>query len=158
MNTQFLRIARWFALMMLLSLASTRVVAAEPNDDIYGVWKITSLIGGGIGSLNDRQARKLIGKPVIITAEKFSFNGRVCKNPAYERSTEDTVTYFDREWRTSVNDIPFPEQVTIIETPGCDFLFPIRKDHLMIAEDGGFFEAVRVKKLANAGASKTSMP
>jgi hypothetical protein len=137
-----------------LTVASTYASANALNDDIYGVWKVTSLIGGGIGSLNDRQARRLIGKQVIITAKKFSFNGRVCKDPAYERSKEDTAVYFDREWRANVSDIPFPEQVTIIETPGCDYLYPIRKDHLMIAEDGGFFEAVRVKKLSVKDASR----
>lgn len=146
MSLYFHRVASQLALVGLLSISTSYASTDTTNDDIYGVWKIKSLIGGGISSLNERQARRLIGKQVIISAEKFSFNGRVCTNPAYERSQEDTAVYFDREWRANVSDIPFPEQVTIIATPGCDYLYPIRKDHLMIAEDGGFFEAVRVKK------------
>lgn len=150
MNPSLLGAASRLVLAVVLAAANVHALANETNADIYGVWKIKALIGGGIGSLNDRQARKLIGKPVLISPEKFAFNGRVCKSPAYERTMEDTVTYFDREWRTNVTDIPFPDEVTIIETPGCDFMFPIRPDHLMIAEDGGFFEAVRVKKLATS--------
>lgn len=151
MNTVLLRLIGRVALAGLLSLNSTITVAAERNADIYGTWKITALIGGGSSSgLSERQVRRLIGKQVLITPEKFAFNGNVCLSPAYQRSKEDTVVYFDREWRTRVDDIPFPEQVTIIETPGCDFLFPIRQDRLMIAEEGNFLEAVRVKKLGTA--------
>lgn len=132
---------------LVSTLIAGNAYATEPNADIYGTWKITALIGGGSSSgLSDRQVRRLIGKQVIITAEKFAFNGTVCKTPAYQRSKEDTAVYFNREWRTSVSDIPFPDEVTIIETPGCDFIFPIREDHLMIAEEGNFLEAVRVKK------------
>ena len=103
---------------------------------------------GAVGSLSERQVRQLIGKPVLISAERFEFNGQLCMYPTYERSKEETVSHFDREWRTDVNDIPFPNPVTIIDT-GCDTLYPIRKDHLMIAEDGVFLEAVRVGKVPN---------
>jgi hypothetical protein len=135
-------------ILVVLAIPGVRASAQDQNVDIYGTWKIKALIGGGIGSLTDRQARQLIGKPLIISAERFEFNGRVCINPDYQRSKENPATYFDREWHTDVSDIPFPNPTTIIETSGCDYLYPIRKDHLMIAEDGGFFEAVRVGKAA----------
>jgi hypothetical protein len=133
-----------------LALSSTRAHAQDANADIYGKWKITAILGGGIGSLSARQERKLIGKPLLISPERFEFNGETCINPRYERSQEDPSTYFDREWRTDVSDIPFPNPVTIIET-GCNFLYPIRKDHLMIAESGTFFEAVRVRSVPSKG-------
>lgn len=117
--------------------------AQDANADIYGNWKITAVLGGGIGSLSTRQERKLIGKPLVISAERFEFNGGKCVNPQYERTQEDPATYFDREWRADVSDIPFPNPVTIIKTRGCDYVFPIRDDRLMIAEKGTFFEAVR---------------
>lgn len=144
MTKPFAQLSCRLLLLAALSLASIAGHAQDPNADIYGKWKIKALIGGGIGSLSDRQARQLIGKSFIISAEKFEFNGRVCMSPNYQRSQENPATYFDREWHTDVSDIPFPNPVTIIETTGCDYLYPIRKDHLMIAEDGGFFEAVRV--------------
>jgi len=78
---------------------------------------------------------------------------RKCIHPDYQRSKENPATYFDREWHTDVSDVPFPNPVTIIETTGCDYLYPIRKGHLMIAEDGGFFEAVRVGKVPSKPAS-----
>lgn len=137
-----------FLLLAALSCASSRTHAQEPNADIYGKWKIKAMIGGGAASiLSQRQVAQLIGKIAIINAERFEFNGRVCTYPSYERSQEETSSHFDREWRTEVNDIPFPNPVTIIET-GCNTLYPIREGHLMIAKDGAFFEAVRISKTA----------
>ena len=143
----FMRTVSRLLLLGILALAGVRAYAQDPNADIYGKWKIKALIGGGIGSLTDRQARQLIGKPLIISAERFDFNGRVCTYPNYQRSKEDPSTYFDREWRTDVSDIAFPNPVTIIEITGCDSLYLIRTDHVMIAEGGGFFEAVRIGKV-----------
>ena len=132
-------------LLLALVFASVGVHAQEMNADIYGKWKIKAMIGGGIGSLTDQQARQLIGKSLTISAERFEFDGHICLNPNYQRSKEDPDTYFDREWRTDVSDIPFPKPMTIIEITDCDKVYPIRKDRLMVTRDGGFFEAVRVK-------------
>ena len=145
MRRILMQIASRPLLLGVLALPGVRAYAQDPNADIYGKWRIKALIGGGIGSLSDHQARQLIGKLLIISAEKFAFNGHTCTHPNYQRSREDPTVYFDRKWHTDVSDIPFPNPVTIIETAGCDYVYPIRKNSLMIAEGGGFFEAVRVK-------------
>ncbi|MET3132849.1 hypothetical protein AAKU55_003130 [Oxalobacteraceae bacterium GrIS 1.11] len=119
--------------------------AQNLNNDIYGHWKIKSIIGGGISSLSDRKARAYVGKSVFINSEKFTFNGKTCLHPPYTRSIENVDKYFDREWKADVTDIPLPNPVTIIDAK-CNFLYPMRKDQIMIAEDGVFFEAVRIKK------------
>lgn len=133
--------------LFVVSLAFSSVTTAQsiPNADIYGNWKIKAMIGGGAASaLTQRDVDRLIGKLVTISPEKFTFNGHTCINPTYERKTEETVQYFDWAWRADVSDIHFPNPVTIIET-GCNTLFPIRKDHLMIAEENVFLEAVRIR-------------
>src|SRR4051812_19944377 len=145
MNRPFTHIVSRLLLLPVLAFAGVSSHAQHPNADIYGKWKIKALIGGGIGTLSDHQARQLIGKTFVISAERFEFNGQACAYPRYQRNKENPKKYFDREWRTDVSGIPFPNPVTIIET-GCDPLYPIRKDHLMIAERGGFFEAVRIAK------------
>lgn len=134
-------------LLTALAFASLGVHAQDPNADIYGKWKIKAVLGGGaVSTRSQRQVNKIIGTFATISAERFEFNGQTCANPNYQRRREAPSIYFDREWRTDVSDIPFPNPVTIIET-GCDFLFPIRKDHLMIEDDGDFFEAVRIKSV-----------
>jgi hypothetical protein len=138
----------FFSAVFLMTLFAPAAHAQDRNADIYGQWKITTVLGGGIGSLSASEERKLIGKPLLISAHGFAFNGRKCVNPAYERHHEAPGAYFAREWHTNVSDIPFPKLVTIIKTRGCDYVFPIRKDRLMIAEQGTFFEAVRVRHVS----------
>lgn len=139
-------------LLCLLGGVPGAAFAQDPNADIYGTWKIKAVIGmGAETSMNNRQIQQTIGKLLLINAEKFEFNGRTCRNPNYQRSREETVHHFDWAWRTDVSNIPFPNPVTIIDT-GCDYLYPIRKNHLMIAEENVFFEAVRVN-----GDSRTSI-
>jgi hypothetical protein len=136
-----------FVVLTALVLASVRVHAQDPNANIYGKWKIRALIGGGaVSSRSQSQVKKIIGKSAVISPERFDFNGQTCAHPNYQRSKEETASHFDRDWRTDVSDIPFPNPVTIIDTGCAIFLYPIRKDHLMIADDGDFFEAVRVGK------------
>ena len=152
-----------FLLLTALVFASASVHAHDVNADIYGTWKIKALIGGGaVSSRSQYQVEKIIGKLAIISAGRFEFNGQTCMYPTYQRSKEETVSHFDRDWRSDVSDIPFPNPVTIIETE-CVFLYPIRKDHLMIADSGDFFEAVRVKNvsahsIAKARVKKIPLP
>ena len=139
------RLAKRFVFFTTLAFVAAGAHAQEANADIYGKWRIKAMIGGGaFGSLSQRQVERLIGKMAIVSAERFEFNGRTCIYPNYERSKEETVSHFDLGWRTDVSDIPFPNPLTILDTD-CDTLYPIRKDHLMIAEGGVFFEAERVK-------------
>lgn len=135
-------------LLCLLGGASVAAFGQDANADIYGKWKIMAVIGMGAETILDtRQSKKLIGKPLLISAHKTEFNGQTCV-PTYERSQEETAKHFEWAWRTDVSRIPFPNPVTIIDT-GCNYIYPIRKDHLMIAEGNVFFEAVRVKGTAN---------
>lgn len=149
-----IKMLRRLALFTVLAWTCLGARAQDPNADIYGRWKIKDMIGmGAVASLSEQQARKLIGKPLLISPEKYEFNGQVCSYPHYQRSKENPETYFDREWHTGIEGIPFPNPVTIIEVTGCDYLYPIRKGHLMIAEDGIFFEAVRVGRVPNRATS-----
>jgi len=134
---------RHWLLANLLGLALT-ANAQELNTDLYGSWKINAMIGGGaVGSLSEREVRALIGKTIKIEPGRFVFNGKPCAETRYEHSHEETNAYFAREWNTEVSDIPLPNPVMIVET-GCNVLYPIKRDRLMVAEGGVFFEAIRI--------------
>jgi hypothetical protein len=140
----------------LFAASPLTLAQSDPNADIYGEWKIKAMIGGGAASaLTQRDVNKLIGQYITITPEKFVFNGRTCTAPNYQRRKEETVHFFDWAWRTDVSDIPFPNPVTVIET-GCNMLFPIRKNHLMIAQENVFLEAVRVKRTSSKPLKRSS--
>jgi hypothetical protein len=126
------------------------VQSARAHDDAYsevfGGWKIVDLVGGAdIVALSDRQARALIGKPFFVSAERFTFNGKTCSRPGYNRRIAEPAKYFREEWHASSSDLPVPNPVTIIENK-CFDLFLARKGHLIIAVNGVFFEAVRAGK------------
>lgn len=131
-----------------LSLATTVLgQAAELNADIYGTWRIKKFVGAAdVSALSQREVEQMIGKPVSISPQKFVFNGQTCDRPSYARSTDDAVTYFKREWRADAKELHFGKQVTIVETD-CNMLYPTRKNRLIVAERGNFFEAIRIATL-----------
>lgn len=120
--------------------------ASDPNADILGKWKIVRHVSpdGATSSMTQRDVERLIGKQVLVTKDLFEFNARQCSRPDYKRSVDDTIDYFYREWRVSSDEMPLGKRVTIVENRcGDNVLYPTSKDHMIVAEDGFFFEAVR---------------
>lgn len=120
--------------------------AKDPLTDTYGTWKIHSIIGGGaVSSMSNREARNMIGKNLVVGIRRFTLNGQPCIDTKYEETIEDTAAHFEREWKTTVKDIPLPDPVTVIDT-GCATLYPLKNGKLMVAEKGVFFEASRLHR------------
>jgi hypothetical protein len=133
--------------------------ASDPSADVLGKWKIVQHVSpdGAISSLSQRDVERLIGKQVIATSDMFEFNGRRCAHPAYKRSEDDTADYFYREWRVNSAEMPIGARVAIVENRCEDnILYPTSKDHMIVEEDGLFFEAVRVGSHAVATPSPSS--
>jgi hypothetical protein len=131
------------AIMLALSLPAQ---AKDPLAKLHGTWKIQAILGSGAaGSLSDREARQLIGKTFLIGTKRFTFNGRPCTETRYEETVEDKDAHFEREWNTTVKDVPLPDPLTVIDT-GCNILYPLKSGKLMVAEKGVFFEAARMKR------------
>lgn len=120
--------------------------ASDSNADIFGRWKIVQNISpdGATSSLTQRDVERLIGAQVLVTADMFEFNGRKCAHPDYKRGEDDTDDYFYREWRVNSAGLPIGKRVAIVENRCEDnVLYPTSKDHMIVEEDGLFFEAVR---------------
>ena len=119
---------------------------ADSNADIFGKWRIVKHVSptGAISSLTERDVRRLIGQPMLVGADLFEFKGHKCTQPGYKRSVEDTANYFYREWRVNSDEMTIGKRVTVVENRcGNNVFYPTGKDHLIVAEDGFFFEAVR---------------
>jgi hypothetical protein len=142
-----LRIPGILVLPSVLYLGSVPAHAQDANSAIYGNWRITRDASpeGTITARTELQTKAVIGKVAVIGADQFAFNGSKCSRPKYTRSSDDTATYFYREWRVNSDGMPFGERLTIIEVDcGLHFLYPIDSNRLIIADDGDFFEAVRI--------------
>lgn len=130
----------------MLSFPLLLTHAKEVNKDIYGVWKVTRFVGTADSfGLSERQIKSMIGKPIIVSKDKFSFNNRTCSHPRYAKRVEETTTYFRREWQANAADFNLPNPVTVIAT-GCNFLYLSGKNRMVVAEESGvFFEAIRIR-------------
>jgi hypothetical protein len=136
-------------LVMPLGFAPTPVMAQTENSDIYGTWKIKKEVTpvGSITGMNDQDVRRLMRKPVVINAEKFAYNGVTCAPPNYKRTVEDTAAYLYEQWRVNSDEMPLGDRMTVIK-PDCgySYIYLAQKGHIILADDGVFLEAVRVKK------------
>lgn len=133
------------AILLLLSPLKAREVHA----DIDGKWRVTSDVTpeGAITSKSEQQVRAMIGKVMVVSPHRFAFDGQTCKTPSYERRVENTLEYFDREWRINAASLPFGPHVTAIDVGcGLNIIYPVDRQRMIIADDGVFLEAVRIGK------------
>jgi hypothetical protein len=134
-----------------LFLSSTPAWAAsapgkDVNADIYGRWKITKVLDSAhITALSQSQAKKLIGKTVVVAKDRLVFNGEECDAPSYERTVEDTARSMREQGHVSSVNMGLPEQMTVIDA-GCTYLFLKSKDRIVIHWDGFYFDAVKQKR------------
>jgi hypothetical protein len=147
MKRHYFRFLSILILPAILYLGLAPAHAEDVNSDIDGKWRVTRDVSpeGTITARNERQTKAMIGKIAVINSDQFVFNGSKCSHPKYTRSSDDTAAYFYREWRVNSNEMALGDRVTIIQVD-CDlhYLYPIDEDHLIIADDGDFFEAIRV--------------
>jgi len=68
--------------------------------------------------MSDRSARALIGQTATLAKDAFSFNGRMCKSPSYERSVDDLAQSFREHGHVSSAKMGVPDPVTSIDV-GC---------------------------------------
>lgn len=147
------------ASIVVLTFFFSPAQASDPNANILGKWKIARHVSpdGATSSMTQRDVERLIGKQLLVTKDLFEFNARQCPHPDYKRSVDEAADYFYREWRVNSEEMPIGKRVTIVENRcGDNVLYPTSKDHMIVAEDGFFFEAVRLGSNAVATPERAS--
>lgn len=115
----------------------------EANKDIYGRWRVTKILdAAAITSMSDRSARALIGQTATIAKDAFSFNGRVCKSPSYERSVDDLAQSFREQGHVSSAKMGLPDPVTSIDV-GCSEIYLKKPGLIVMHWEGFYFDATR---------------
>lgn len=116
------------------------------NTDIYGRWKIARILDyADISALSEQQARKLLGKTIVVAKDKLVIGGETCDAPSYERTIEDTAKTMREKGHVSSANMGLPEQVTVIDA-GCTVIFLKAPDRIVIQWRGFYFDAVRQKR------------
>jgi hypothetical protein len=141
--------ASFIALPHLLAafalLLSTRIVCAnEYQDQVTGTWKLTAALDAAdIASRDEREARELIGRVLVIAADKVTFDHRVCGPSSFEATSVEPRLYLREQFRASAENLRLPNPVTVVAL-SCTAVFIKGRDKLTVFWDGWFFDAIRL--------------
>jgi hypothetical protein len=145
MMSSLIRPLRCFLLLATLCLYNSVAIAKDANSDIYGTWEIDGLAFEHPNQVSEAHANMAMGMPVLISAKRFFYIGRLCMHTSYRRSHEEKTAYFHGGWRNDASRLPLPKMLTVVATD-CGKLYPIHKNRILIEDPSGvFFSAVRVK-------------
>lgn len=119
---------------------------ADANADIYGRWRVARVLDfADITALSEWDAKKLVGKTLLVSKSKLVFDGETCEAPSYERTVEDTAKTMRENGHVSSVNMGLPERVTIIDAR-CTDLFLKGKNRIVLHWRGFYFDAVRPKR------------
>jgi flagellar hook assembly protein FlgD len=130
--------------VLVLALVTASAHAAPPaNADILGSWKLTRVLDSSeIASMDDQEAAKLVGKTVLISAQKVSLAGESCPPPVIERHREPAAKYIRENAHAPVGRLGLPDTVMVIHL-GCTEAFVKGKGKIVFYWDGFFYDAVK---------------
>jgi hypothetical protein len=119
--------------------------AAQPDDAAIGDWRLTSILDNvEITSIDDEQAKKLLGRVMTIRKEGTRFGDQTCGAPSLETERVEPNIYVRREAKISARKLRLPNPVDVVDI-GCTHVFIKQRDKAVIFWDGFFFGAVKIK-------------
>lgn len=149
MATANLRFRNLLALLVIAMMTSLPVHAAQPGQEVIGQWQFTSVLDGvEITSIDEKQAKQLLGQVMTIQKEGTRFGTERCGAPSFESKQVETTMYVRQEAQISAAKLDLPNPVTVVDI-GCTHVFIKKPDHAVIFWDGFFFSAQKVKPGAN---------
>ena len=118
--------------------------AAEPDSDVLGTWQLTEVLDSSeISSIDDRQAKNLVGKQLRISKDEVEFAGETCRGPDFVRSQEQTALYLRENAHVAASRLGLPDPVTVVSLT-CTEIFLKGTDKIVVHWKGFFFDAIRV--------------
>jgi len=134
-------------MLVIAMTASLPIQAAQPGQEVIGQWEFTSVLDGvEITSIDEKQAKRLIGQVMTIEKEGIRFGTETCGTPSFESKRVETNTYVRKEAQISATKLSLPNPVTVVDI-GCTRVFIKKTDQAVIFWDGFFFSAQKI----NAG-------
>ena len=119
--------------------------AAQPGDEAIGNWKFTSVLDNvEITSIDDAQAKKLLGRIMKIRKDGTQFGDQTCGAPSLETERVEPNIYVRREAHISAKKLRLPNPVDVVDI-GCTRIFFKQRNKAVIFWDGFFFDALKVK-------------
>lgn len=113
---------------------------------ISGKWRITAALDGAeITSLDEREARQIVGRELTISEEKVAFGKRDCGPSEFEAQSVEPRLFLREQFHATAEKLGLPNPVTVVDL-SCTSVFIKNRNTLVVAWDGWFFEAIRIKR------------
>jgi len=139
------RVASLSAAATILLTICTPINAAQPGVVAIGDWRFTSVLDNvEITSIDDAQARKLLGRVMKIRKEGTRFGDQACGVPSLDTERVEPNMYVLREAQISARKLHLPNPVDVVDI-GCTHVFIKQRNKAVIFWDGFFFGAVKIK-------------
>jgi hypothetical protein len=131
------------AMMLMACIPASATESIERS--VSGTWRVTSALDAAdVSSLDERDARRLIGHVFTISREKVKFEERDCGPTEFQAESVEPRLHLREEFRASADKLNLPNPVTVVDL-SCTSVFIRTPDRLVIAWKGWFFDAVRVR-------------
>lgn len=132
--------------VVALVVASASYAGERIERAVQGQWRfIAALDGADIASLDEMEARRLIGHVFLISKAQVKFDERDCGPTGFEAYRVEPSLFLRNEFRASADKLGLPNPVTVVDL-NCTSVFIKKPGRLVIAWRGWFFEAARVKR------------
>lgn len=133
----------------MLSTWPVQAVHAENSQaqhEVVGRWRLAAAIDGAeMVSLDEQEARQLVGKTFVIERDRVQFRGSI----AHRRISRQNWSNPGFIWLSITTRVPknwaFPTPVTVVHLD-CTSVFVKSQNRLVIALKGWFFDAIRIRR------------
>lgn len=135
-----------FLVMLTAVVHAPALYASETIERaVTGKWRfVAALDGADMTSLDEAEARQLVGHVFLISKERVKFGERDCGSTNFDAQKVEPEMFLRNEFRADADKLGLPNPVTVVDL-NCTSVFIKKANRLVIAWKGWFFEAVRTK-------------
>ncbi|MFC5475039.1 hypothetical protein [Paraherbaspirillum soli] len=123
--------------------------AINPGDRILGKWKVIQVLdSSAIAEMSDEQAKRALGKYLVIDKKAVRFQEEIGLLPTFTESKQNTFDYFYHGYRMDPVNLHLPETVTEIRINYKNSIdvyavYPKNKNSIIFYWRGFFYKAIR---------------
>lgn len=134
------------AVTISAALFSGSAAADGSDTNVIGRWKLTAVLDfADLASMDEKQARRLLGKSFVIDKRGFSFGKEKCGAATFVSTWVEPNLYLREDAWASAEKLGLPNPAEVIDLT-CTIVLVKSKDRLVLHWDGFFFDAVRQRK------------
>lgn len=134
------------AALALTSLPAWGASANHYEQAVTGQWRFTAALDGAdVTSLDEKEARQLVGRVFTIRKQSVKFGDRTCGPSEFEAESVEPRMFVRDQFHADADKLHLPNPVTVVDL-SCTSVFIKNTNRLVIAWKGWFFDAVRVKR------------